>query len=276
MSKPECIYPASVFDPLSARMADDLGFELGMFAGSVASLTVLGDPDLILLTLSEFAEQSYRINRACQLPLLVDSDHGYGNALNVMRTVEELETAGVSALSIEDTQLPVAYGDPGSSKLISIEEGIGKMHAAVQARSDKSMLLAARTSATQISNLDDAKARIREYQRTGVDALFIVGLKDRSELEAIASVATLPLIIGGADKSVMDREYLADHGVRVCLQGHQPVMAAIQSTYETLAALRNGQAPDTITGLPAKDQLGTWTRQQAFKDWMKQYLTADR
>src|SRR5687767_14616787 len=106
-----CVHPASVFDPTSARIAEDLGFELGMFAGSIASLTVLGAPDLIVLTLSEFAQQALRINRAGNLPLLVDADHGYGNALNVKRTVEELETAGVAALTIEDTLLPTAFGE---------------------------------------------------------------------------------------------------------------------------------------------------------------------
>src|SRR5215470_19519215 len=93
-----CVHPGSVFDPISARIAEDLGFEIGMFAGSVASMAVLGAPDLIVLTLSEFAAQAYRINRAGGLPLLVDADHGYGNALNVKRTVEELETAGVAAM----------------------------------------------------------------------------------------------------------------------------------------------------------------------------------
>src|SRR5687768_7579288 len=86
----ESVQPGSVFDPISARIAEDLGFEVGMYAGSVASLTVLGAPDLILLTLTEFAAQAYRINRAGSLPLMVDADHGYGNALNVKRTVEEL------------------------------------------------------------------------------------------------------------------------------------------------------------------------------------------
>ena len=92
-----CIHPGSVFDPISARIAEDLGFEVGMLGGSVASMTVLGAPDLMVLTLSEFAEQAYRICRAGNLALLVDADHGYGNALNVKRTVEELETSGVAA-----------------------------------------------------------------------------------------------------------------------------------------------------------------------------------
>ena len=106
-----CIHPASVHDAISARIAEELGFEVGMFAGSIASFTVLGAPDLIVLTLTEFAAQAYRINRAGKLPLMVDADHGYGNALNVMRTVQELETAGVAALMIEDTLLPRAFGE---------------------------------------------------------------------------------------------------------------------------------------------------------------------
>src|SRR6185503_13571237 len=122
--------------PISVRIAEDIGFEVAMFAGSVASLAVLGAPDLIVLTLTEFAEQALRINRAGTLPLLVDADHGYGNALNVKRTVEELEIAGVAALTIEDTLLPAAYGAAGKMSLISLEEGVGKMKAALAGRQD--------------------------------------------------------------------------------------------------------------------------------------------
>src|SRR6202034_123779 len=118
----QCIHPGSVFDPISARIAEELGFEVGMFAGSTASFTVLGAPDLIVLTLTEFAQQAYRINRAGKLPLLVDADHGYGNALNVKRTVEELATSGVAGLTIEDTALPTSYGAAGAT-LIPIAEG---------------------------------------------------------------------------------------------------------------------------------------------------------
>ena len=122
----QCVHPGSVFDPISARIAEDVGFESGMFAGSIASFAVLGAPDLVVLTLTEFAEQIRRITRASTLPLLVDADHGYGNALNVMRTVNELEAAGVAALTIDDTKLPRGYGEAGTH-LISIEEGEGKI-----------------------------------------------------------------------------------------------------------------------------------------------------
>ena len=103
-----CVYPASVFDAMSARMAESLGYEVGMLAGSIASAAVLGAPDLVVLTLTEFAEQIRRVTRAGSLSLMVDADHGYGNALNVMRTVEELETAGVAAF--DDRRHPAAGG----------------------------------------------------------------------------------------------------------------------------------------------------------------------
>ncbi len=89
-----CVRPGLVYDPVSIRIAQDLGFELGMFGGSVASLAILGDPDITLITLTEIAEQMRRMSRAASLPVLVDADHGYGNALNVRRTVAELEMAG--------------------------------------------------------------------------------------------------------------------------------------------------------------------------------------
>ena len=108
-----CLIPASIFDPFSIRLAQDIGFEVGMVGGSSASLAVLGAPDLIVLTLTEFADQCRRMSRAADLPFAVDADHGYGNAMNVRRTVEELEAAGVAALSIEDTVLPLYHGQSG-------------------------------------------------------------------------------------------------------------------------------------------------------------------
>src|SRR5436309_7035764 len=117
-----CIRAGSVYDATSIRIAEDLGFEVGMFGGSVASLAVLGDPDVTLITLTELTEQMRRMSRASALPVIVDADHGYGNALNVRRTVEELENAGCAGLTIEDTLLPPAYGE-SRTQLIALEEG---------------------------------------------------------------------------------------------------------------------------------------------------------
>ncbi len=226
-----CVHPGSVFDPISARIAEDLGFEVGMFAGSVASMTVLGAPDLIVLTLSEFAEQATRICRAGTLPLLVDADHGYGNALNVTRTVEELESAGLAALSIEDTALPQPFGAGGATQLISIEEGVGKMAAALEGRQDPALVIAGRTSAISLTGVEDAIARARAYEAAGVDAIFLVGLRTRDQLEAVSAALKVPLILGGAGPEVMDLDYLSAKGVRICLQGQQAVSSSDPAIY---------------------------------------------
>jgi carboxyvinyl-carboxyphosphonate phosphorylmutase len=267
----QCVYPGSVFDPISARIAEGLGFEVGMFAGSVASMTVLGAPDLIVLTLTEFAQQAYRICRAGELPLLCDADHGYGNALNVMRTVEELETAGVAGLSIEDTELPLGYGGNGKPRLISIEEGVGKMRAALAARRDPGLVIAGRTSAPAMTSIADAVARARAYEAAGVDAIFMVGIKSRADLDTIAAQVKLPLILGGAGKQIMDRGVLSQCGVRICLQGHQPFAAAVRAIHDTLRALREGAAPETIEA--ADDEtMKRLTRHDDYGRWMRDWL----
>ena len=179
LSGGRCIRPGSVYDAISIRIAEDLGFEAGMFGGSVASLAVLGDPDIALITLTELAEQMRRMSRAAALPVLVDADHGYGNALNVRRTVQELEAAGAAGLTIEDTLLPQAFGEP-KAQLISLEEGVGKMKAALDGRGDPSLVVMARTGASSITSLGDAIERARVYEATGVDALFFTGIKTRA------------------------------------------------------------------------------------------------
>ena len=267
-----CLYPASVSDPLSGRIAEDLGFETGIFAGSVASLAVLGAPDLIVLTLTEFAEQALRINRACSLPLLVDADHGYGNALNVMRTVQELESAGVCALSIEDTLLPSAFGSGGRPALLSVEEGTGKMRAALHARRDPSLVIAGRTSAPGITGTDDAIARARAYEAAGVDVLFFVGIKSREQLESIASAVRIPIVLGGAPRDLQDRSYLASRGVRICLQGHQPYMAGVRAVHDTLKALREGTAPADLSGVASAELMKRLTREDDYQRWSDEFL----
>ena len=268
-----CYHPGSVFDLISARVAEDIGFEIGMFAGSVASLAVLGAPDLIVLTLSEFADQAYRINRAGNLPLLVDADHGYGNALNVRRTVEELETAGVAALTIEDTDLPQPFGTVGSTRVLSIDEGVGKMKAALSGRQDASLVIAGRTSATSITGLDDAIARGQAYQAAGVDAMFFTGVTEEEQVQVVSEALDIPIFLGGSGTGTLgDRDFLAKQGVRISLQGHHPFMASVQATYVTLKALRDGTSPSDITGKPSAEYMTTVTRAEDYEHRMKEFL----
>lgn len=266
-----CIHPASVHDPVSVRIAESLGFRLGMYAGSVASMTVLGAPDIIVLTLSEFAEQAHRISRAADLPVLGDADHGYGNALNVMRTVEELEFAGLAGLSVEDTVLPTAFGNAGKATLTSIDEGVGKMKAALEARRDPGLVIAGRTSAPALTEISDTIERVKAYSATGVDAIFLVGLKTWDDVEAAAAATDLPLIVGGTGPEVNDVSRLADCGVRVQLQGHQPFAAATQAIYDTMKALKDGTPPSQLQGLASRDTMQMVTRDADYADWSKRF-----
>jgi len=250
-----CIRSGSVYDATSIRIAEDLGFELGMFGGSVASLVVLGDPDIALITLTELAEQMRRMSRASTLPVLVDADHGYGNALNVRRTVQELETAGAAGLTIEDTLLPPAFGQAGT-QLISLEEGVGKMKAALDGRS---------TGAVSVTGLDDTIARAKAYEAIGVDALFFTGIKNRGELEAISAATRLPIVLGGAPEEMTALDYLAGQRVRIALQGHAPFAAATQAVYETLKALREGISPKSLKGLASFELTGRAMREADVK-----------
>lgn len=267
-----CIHPGSVHDPMTARIAQEVGFKVGIFAGSVASLTVLGAPDLILLTLSEFADQARRIGRASDLPLLVDADHGYGNALNVRRTVEELEIAGVAALSIEDTDLPKPFGAKSKTSLISLNEGIGKMKAALEARVDPDLVIAGRTSAAAIVGIDEAVRRARAYEDVGVDTLFMVGLKSREDLETVAAAVDTPIILGSATRDMMDLDYLGSLGVRVCLQGHKVFAAAIEAIYQTQKALHNGVAPGDLEDIASSDLMNRLMRNEDYAGWTKAFL----
>lgn len=267
-----CIHPASVFDPVSARIAEDLGFELGMFAGSIASLVVLGAPDRTLITLTEFAEQAHRICRAGKLPLLVDADHGYGNALNVMRTVQELETAGVAALTIEDTALPQAFGAGADAGLISLEEGVGKMKAALAARRDPRLAIVGRTSAMAITGVEDALARAQAYAAAGVDALFVLGIRTREQLETIHAGCTIPLVLGGVGAALNERDYLGAQGVRICLRGHQPFMAAVAAVQETMQALREGVPPAKLANIASPTLMQRLSRDADYARWSKNFL----
>jgi carboxyvinyl-carboxyphosphonate phosphorylmutase len=271
LSGSRCIHPASVFDPLSARVAQDLGFEMGMLAGSIASLAVLGAPDLIVLTLTELAQQVRRISRASDLPLMADADHGYGNALNAKRTVEELETAGVACLTIEDTALPLSYGDVGRTRLIAIEEGIGKMRAGMAGRQDPALVIAARTSAMSVAGLDETILRARAYADCGVDALFLVGVRTREQLDAVAAAVGLPLMLGNTTPAIADLEYLGTRNVRVALQGHAPFMAALRAVHSAMKSLREGTPPGEIEVAPP-DLLKRVTRDADYERWLSEFL----
>ena len=268
-----CVQPASVFDPISGRIADSLGFELGMLGGSVASAVILGAPDLAVMTLSELAEQVRRITRASDVSLIVDADHGYGNALSVMRTVEELEAAGVSGLTIEDTSLPSAYGSQGEETLISLEELLDKLRSAVRARRDPETVIIGRTGVLRSGGIPEMVERVTAIAATGVDAIFVLGIKTLEELEALRDVATLPIMVGNTPAE-LTTETLSSHGVRVVLRGHLTLQAMVKGIHDVLQHQAEGGDSAEIGGLLAKsDLMNVATGVDGYKRWEQDFLT---
>ncbi len=265
----ECLSPASVYDALSARVAESVGYKLGILAGSVSSNTTLAAPDLILLTLTDFADQVRRMMRVSDLSLLVDADHGYGNALNVMRTVQELEHAGVSAMSIEDTSLPIRYEQPeGKDELISVGEMVGKLNAAVAARRDPSTVIAGRTAALKVEGIEKTVERVKAYAATGVDCIFVIGVETAEQVKAVYEASRLPVIVGPG-KTSATRDEFAKAGARVLLQGHQPVAAAVKALREVYAHFHGGGAAGEL-----KDKIASAKEMDAlvFGDDYKKYI----
>ncbi|MDH4559343.1 oxaloacetate decarboxylase [Pseudomonas sp. BN417] len=263
-----CFHTASVFDPMSARIAADLGFEVGILGGSVASLQVLAAPDFALITLSEFVEQATRIGRVSRLPVIADADHGYGNALNVMRTVVELERAGIAALTIEDTLLPAQFGRK-STDLIPVEEGVGKIRAALEARVDPDLAIIARTNAG-VLDVDEVIRRTKAYQAAGADGICMVGVADFEHLEQIAENLQIPLmLVTYGNPKLRDNERLARLGVRIVVNGHAAYFAAIKATYD---CLRDQRQVATGSELSATELTHKYTQPEEYIVWAEEFM----
>jgi len=266
-----CISPATVWDGLSARVAEAAGFECGLLSGAVCAATVLGTPDHSLHTLSEFAAQIRCITRASDLSVFADADQGYGNALNVMRTVAELEHAGLAGLSIEDLVMPARFGQKGAAQLIDVQEAIGKLKAALSARRDASLVIAARTAALKTEPTERVVERVRAYAATGVDALFLTRLKRLEDLDAIRAVVDIPIIVGRAHE--ISRSELEVRGVRFRLQGHAVLPACAKAMYDTYMHFKADAHPDELSAkLATPEEMARLLRVSDYERWSDEYL----
>jgi oxaloacetate decarboxylase len=273
LSGAHCARPAILHDPLTARMAEALGYPLGMIPGSDVALSVLGAPDIALVTMSEFVDQVRRMTRATALPLMADGDHGYGNALNVHRFVADLDAAGLCGVTIEDTDLPAPYG-AAKGRLIPVGEAAGKLRAAVEGRSDRRFAVIGRTNmALAAGGLAETIARLQAYEAAGIDALFVQGLKERSQLERIAAATTLPFVMPKPAAELEDEAWLARCRVRIAFpQAKKAMTAAIDAGYAALVA--GSPAAQPIAGSHA-ELLRILTRADAYRQAARDYLAAD-
>jgi carboxyvinyl-carboxyphosphonate phosphorylmutase len=201
--------------------------------------------------------------------VIADADHGYGNALNVMRTIVELERAGVAALTIEDTLLPAQFGRK-STDLITVAEGVGKIRAALEARCDKEMAIIARTHAG-ILPVQEIISRTKQYQAAGADGICMVGVKDFDHLEQIAEHLSVPLmLVTYGNPLLRDDKRLAELGVRVVIDGHGAYFAAIKATYDSLREQR--QIFTQASDLSATELTHTYTQPEEYIRWAEEFM----
>ena len=182
----EPILAPGAYDALTARLIEQAGFPAVYMTGFGTSASLLGRPDVGLLTMSQMVDNARRIVQAVDVPVIADADTGYGNPLNVIRTVQEYELAGVSAIHMEDQVTPKKCGHMENKQVIAATEMIEKIQAAVEARRSDDFLIIARTDARAVEGLDSAVRRARAYREAGADILFIEAPQNEEEVALVA------------------------------------------------------------------------------------------
>ena len=274
LARPTCTLAANIFDPLSARIANMLEYEVCVLSGSVGKVANLGVPDIVLSNMSDVVDVCRRITRIADVSLMVDAEDGFGNAVNVRRTALELEAAGVSAIEIEDNFVPKRFGveRPG---LVSTKEQVGKLRAAVAARTDPTTVIVARTAALAECPLEEALDRIRAYSETGAEALMLTGIRrGRTDIEAVHRATPLPLcVLGPPPEARNDPDFLAANGVRILMLGNPTFAVAVNAIYNSLKHLKDGGAMEDIGGWQAPPELlRRVNRTDEFIQWQREYL----
>lgn len=273
LARPTCTLAANIFDPLSASIAHMLEYEVCVLSGSVGKVANLGVPDGVLSNMSDVVDHCRRITRIADVSLMVDAEDGFGNAVNVARTVREMEAAGVSAIEIEDNFVPKEFNvqNPG---LISKGEQVGKLQAAVAARTDLTTVIVARSAALGLTPLDEALDRIQAYSQTGAEALMLTGSRSRDQLEAVHRVTTLPICVLSPPADIRnDTAFLAATGVKILMLGNPTFSVTVKAIFDSLEHLKEGGSLEELGDRQATPELlRSVNRTDEFLQWQEQYL----
>jgi len=234
-----------VYDALSARIAASSGFEAIYISGSSVSAGLLGRPDVGLTTLTEMVDVGRRVVMSSGLPVVADADTGFGNALNVLHTVKSYEAVGLAGLHMEDQISPKKCGHFAGHALVSIGEMVGKLHAAVDARSDPDFLLIARTDARGVSGLTEAIDRAHAYLEAGADAIFVEAPRSRDEYASIARAMPGELLVADVTEGGKSPQLEADEyhslGFKIVIfsaSASRAVMKTLESLYRGIREQR--------------------------------------
>jgi len=279
LQEPEILVAPGAHNAFTARIIEQTGFRAVYLTGSGASMDLLGMPDLGFLTMTEMVAHASNIVQATRLPVIADADTGYGNALNVMRTIREYERAGAAGVHIEDQVAPKRCGHFAGKEVISREEMIGKIKAALDARRDPGFLIIARTDARAVLGLKEAIERGKAYQKAGADMIFVDAPESVEELRLIPRSIPAPLMVnmseGGKTPLIGARE-LQEMGYRLVIYPRSAAGAAAKAIQELLAALKKEGTTknylDRIVSFEGRNQI---TGLADYQELEKKYLRKD-
>ena len=273
---PEILIAPGAHNAFTAKIIEQAGFKAVYLTGSGAAMDLLGLPDLGFLTMSEMVAHARNIVQATSLPVIADADTGYGNALNVMRTVREYEGAGVAGLHIEDQVAPKRCGHFSGKEVISREEMIGKIKAALDSRRDQNLVVIARTDARAVLGLQEAIERGVAYAEAGADMIFVDAPESAEELSLIARSIPAPLMANlseGGKTPLVSAKELQDMGYKLVIYPRSAAGAAAKAIQELMAVLkRDGTTEkylDRIISFEGRNQI---TGLAYYRELDKKYL----
>jgi 2-methylisocitrate lyase-like PEP mutase family enzyme len=272
LSGEEVLVAPGVYDGLSARLARHAGFA-AVYATGGGIARGMGYPDLGLLGLSEVAERVASIVEHAGVPVIADADTGYGNTLNVRRTVRAFERAGVAALHLEDQTFPKRCGHLDDKSVVPVAEMVGKLRAARDAATDPDLVLIARTDAIAVEGLDAALERAQAYAEAGADVLFVEAPTSEAQIEAIARRLAAPKLLNlfeGGKTPFVPLARLRALGYRIVIIPSDLQRAAIRAMQDTLAAIRRDGHSRAVA-----DRMASFSEREAIVG-TAEYLTLDR
>jgi methylisocitrate lyase len=266
-----------VFNALVARMAERLGYQAVYLSGAAFSAS-MALPDVGLVTVTEFVAEARDITAATSLPLVCDADTGFGEALNVERTVRLFETAGAAGIHLEDQQLPKRCGHLSGKQLVEPEVMVAKLRAATASRADPDFVLIARTDARGVTGFDDAVRRARLYLEAGADAIFPEALESAVEFAAFAAAVQAPLLANMTEfgrSPNLDFSTLAEMGYRMVLYPVTALRAALRAAQDTLAEiLKRGHQRDGLTRMLTRSELYDLLNYSGYEERDRAYFGA--
>lgn len=259
LARPEPVVAPGAYDALSARLVEQAGFDVVYMTGFGTSASMLGRPDVGLLGGAEMVDHVRRLVDAVERPVIADADTGYGNAINVIRTVRSYEQAGVSGLHIEDQVMPKKCGHMSGKAVIPAAEMVGKIRAAAEARRDPDLVLIARTDAAAVHGLDEAIARARAFAEAGADVLFVEAPTSEEDVARVAAEldGVAPLVFNwaeGGHTPPISLDRVAELGFSLVIYPIATLLAATAGVRSVLESIRRDGTPlAALTGLPTFD-----------------------